>query len=108
MAKEFAEDIDYKISPGGKYVKANYSRQGQPVWEHDGEGDYAIWFDKTGYLSWMIGEKRFIGTDEGFITSYGNIIPCPTERGTQWWYVKGNETHGVWVKAGADIDVKIN
>ena len=74
---------------GGNYTRANHTSHGYPVWEDDATGKYAIWLNHIN-LFWMIGEKSDVGSHVGFIQSYGNVMSCPTERGTEWWFTSSS------------------
>ena len=97
-----------RVRLGGNYTRANHTSHGYPVWEDDATGKYAIWLNHIN-LFWMIGEKSDVGSHVGFIQSYGNVMSCPTERGTEWWFYAGsNVTDDGWMKAGKDIEITAN
>ena len=74
-------------SKEGNYYLANDNLNGFPYWKQD-NGDNAIWFQKTWYIGWTVGNENYLGQDYNGIIgpNYVYLWPSRTLSGYKYWH----------------------
>ena len=71
----------------GNYYLANDNFNGFSYWKQD-NGDNAIWFHKSWYVGWTVGNKNYLGQDYNVITGPHGVTTWPSQTisGYKYWH----------------------
>ena len=62
----------------GNYYLANENLNGFPYWKQD-NGDNAIWFHKSWYEGWTVGNEDYLGQDYNGIIGPNDVTAWPSK-----------------------------
>ena len=74
-------------SKEGNYYLANENLNGFPYWKQS-NGDNAIWFQKSWYVGWTVGNEDYLGQDYNGIIGPNDVTawPSQTSSGYKYWH----------------------
>ena len=74
-------------SKEGHYYLAIDNVNGFPYWKQD-DGYNAIWFQKSWYIGWTVGEKNYLGQDYNGIIGPNDVTAWPSQifSGYKYWH----------------------
>ena len=74
-------------SKEGHYYLAIDNVNGFPYWKQD-DGYNAIWFQKSWYIGWTVGNENYLGRDYNGIIGPNEVTawPSQTSSGYKYWH----------------------
>ena len=81
-------------SKDGFYYLANDNLNGFPYWKQD-NGDNAIWFHKSWYVGWTVGNEDYLGQDYNGIIGPDDVTTWPSQTLSDYKYWHDSEWKNV-------------